>query len=73
MRSPRSRTPRRRILMLSLLLACALSGGCAGLVRDVAMIPLRAAEAVAVESARLPFDAAKAGTSALVDAVFRNK
>ncbi len=71
----RKHRKRRRGLALAAALAvtCAASGGCSGLVRGVVMAPIHAAEAVAVETAKVPFDAAKAGTDVLVNAAFRGK
>lgn len=37
------------------------------------MVPIRAAESMAVETAKLPFRVAKATTEAAVDAVFRGR
>jgi hypothetical protein len=69
------RRPRRRHrrLAIALVLGCLMLGGCAQLVRDVAMVPIKAAESMAVETAKLPFRVAKATTEAAVDAVFRGR
>jgi len=66
------RPPRHRVAAMALLI-CVTTGGCASLVRDVTMIPIRAAETVAVETAKVPFDAAQSGADALVDAVFKSR
>jgi len=49
------------------------SGGCATLVRDVAMLPIKTAESIAVEQAKLPFRVAKQTTDAAIDALFKGK
>lgn len=48
-------------------------GGCAGLARDVAMLPIKTAESIAVEQAKLPFRVAKQTTDAAIDALFKGK
>jgi len=77
MRTKRCRTTRlkrRRRAATALLLFCAVGlGGCGDLVRAAAMVPIKVAETMAVETAKAPFKAAQAGADAAINAIFRGK
>jgi hypothetical protein len=72
MRTNQRRTAAARRLAIVALIGLS-TGGCAQLVRDVAMLPIKTAQTIAVEQAKLPFRVAKQTTDAALDALFKGK
>ncbi len=65
-------TPNALVRLALLCVVCFSVSGCTKIASDIISIPVKVAERVAVETAKLPFAAAELGARSIVEATLGN-